>query len=67
MGFINVLNQSAVTFIQDLGDYGWGALAGMSGYEAISPTGEIMAFTTYKRANNWRMAQVRIFHSFSKS
>ena len=56
--YVNLLNESSVTFVRDLGAYGWGALAGMPGFEAISPTGEIQAFTDQKAAESWRRREV---------
>jgi hypothetical protein len=64
-GFVNVLNESAVTFVPRLSQYGYAHIPGTddSGYEAISPTGEIKAFDSYRAANAWRMAEVREFVS----
>lgn len=55
MDIINTLNETAVTFVSDLS---WAGIEG-PGYEAISWTGEIRAFTTYREANVWRLAEVR--------
>jgi hypothetical protein len=55
--FIDALGESAVTFILDLSAYGWDITG--SGWEAISPSGEIRAFATRDEAHAWRMAEVR--------
>jgi hypothetical protein len=57
MSFIDVLNESSVTFVPDLGKF-WPHIDG-AGFEAMSPTGEIQAFATQREANNWRMIEVR--------
>lgn len=68
--FLDALNDSAVTFVRDLTDYNWevrdGQIVstfateslGFSGWEAISPTGEIKAFFTREEAHAWRVAEV---------
>lgn len=60
MYFINLLNETSVTYIRDIGKYGWLTIEGepTDAYEAISWTGEIRVFTTYARANEWRVREV---------
>lgn len=58
MAFIDVLNESSVTFIRDLAAYGWDRSG--PGYEAVSPLGEIQAFTNYPDAQTWRRREVQI-------
>ena len=57
--YIDTLNESAVVYVRDLAAYGWDIVGG--GYEAYSPAGEIRAFTTYRAAQTWRLAEVRAF------
>jgi hypothetical protein len=63
LDFINLLNETSVTYISDLSDYWWedesGAPRTGPGFEAISRTGEIRAFDTYLQANDWRLAELR--------
>lgn len=54
MKFINMLNETSVTFLPDLGRY-WGPEITGPGYEAISYYGEIAAFRTWQEANAFRM------------
>lgn len=60
MSFLELLNESSVTFVTDLGKY-WSdpALKGVSGYEAVSPGGEIRVFSNYADANAWRLAEIK--------
>ena len=62
--YIDILNESSVVFITDLGRTGWNALAGMPGFEAISPTGEIRPFVTRRGAEAWRRAEVNSTFAF---
>lgn len=57
MSFIDKLNESSVTFVREMASYGWD-LTG-PGYEAVSPLGEIQAFTNYSEANAWRLREVK--------
>lgn len=55
--FIDILNESAVTYVRDLNALGYTSISG-PGWEAISPTGEIRVFGTRYEAEKWRMAEV---------
>lgn len=60
--FINLLNETSVTFIPDVRKYRWAVinqLVPTPGYEAISPFGEIKCFDTYADANKWRLAEIQ--------
>ena len=57
--FIEILNDSAVTYVRDLAQYGWDVPASTPGWEAISPAGEIKHFATRAEAEAWRQAEVR--------
>ena len=59
MSFVDILNESAVTYVRDLAAYGWAGPSG-PGWEAISPTGEIRAFDDEVRAQAWRLDEVRM-------
>lgn len=61
--YIDVLNDSAVTFIPDLSKYGWDyeGITG-PGWEVYSPMGEVKAFRTKGEAEAWRLAQVKEAH-----
>lgn len=63
MRFIEILNESTVTYVRDLFPY-W-EITG-PGFEAMSPFGEIKAFLTYHAANKWRMEQVKEAYEFLK-
>lgn len=65
MQFVDVLNESAVTYVRDVEALGWAWAGGQrDGWEAISPSGEIRCYDTYAEAQRWRMAEVREFFAF---
>jgi hypothetical protein len=54
--FVNVLNETYVTWVSELADYGWEGRSG-EGWEAVSWTGEIRAFITREDAQAWRVSE----------
>jgi hypothetical protein len=57
LDFVNVMNETWVTFVRDLTLYGWGRDG--SGWEACSPSGEICLFETEHDARVWRGEECR--------
>ena len=57
--FIEILNDSTVTYVRDLARYGWEVPASTPGWEACSPAGEFKHFATKAEAEAWRRAEVR--------
>ena len=56
--YLNVLNDSAVTFIPDLSKYGWDYPMTGPGWEVYSPSGEVRCFLTQAEAEAWRNSEV---------
>jgi hypothetical protein len=59
MLFLLILSTTYVVYVRDLGKRGWPRFAGVPGFEAASPFGEIRAFATYRTAHAWRIATVQ--------
>lgn len=58
LGFVDLLNETAVVYVPNLGARGWGDFDGIAGFEAYSPGGEIQAFATWREAHDWRIAEI---------
>jgi hypothetical protein len=55
--FINMLNETSVTFIADLSIW-WTDKTG-SGFETCAYTGEVQVFDTYAKANQFRLDSIK--------